>query len=76
MRDEDVSITNGENSGYCKQQYKIIKDLESNAYVKWKVDDKEILLEGDAKAAQIEKIKQDISPFCTEQKAAETASAE
>ena len=70
--DEDVSVVNGENSAYCEQQNKIIKALQENDYVKWKIDDKEVLLEGDAKAAQVEKIKKDMSQFCSGKKEVET----
>ena len=52
-------------SGYCKQQQEIIQALKSNPYVKWKTGDKEVLLEGDAKAKQIEEIQADIQKFCS-----------
>lgn len=66
--EEDTNNKNSSdknNTGYCKQQQSIIKSLESNPYVKWKVGDKETLLEGEEKAAQVEKIKQDVTKFCS-----------
>lgn len=58
-------------TSYCKQQQSIIKSLESNPYVKWKVDDKETLLEGEEKAAQVEKIKQDVKKYCSKESTSE-----
>lgn len=54
-------------SGYCKQQQDIIQALEKNPYVKWKVDDKETLLEGEAKAAQVKKIQEEMQKLCSEE---------
>ena len=67
----DNTANNNPNTGYCKQQQEIIQSLENNPYVKWKEGDKETLLEGEAKAAQVEKIKQDMEKFCSEEKATE-----
>jgi len=62
---DDNTNNKGSNAGYCKQQQDIIKSLENNPYVKWKEGDKETLLEGEQKAAQVEKIKSDMKKFCS-----------
>lgn len=57
------------NNGYCEQQKNIVQTLENNDYIKWKEGDKETLLEGEKKAAQVAKIKQEMEKFCSKEPA-------
>jgi len=59
------SSSNNQTLSYCQQQQEILQALRNNPYVKWKAGDKEVLLEGDTKAKQIEKIQTDIQKFCS-----------
>lgn len=51
-------------NGYCKQQKEIAETLTNNPYIKWKVGDQEVLLEGAKKDTKIKEIQQDIQKYC------------
>lgn len=65
--ENDTESENNKSNTYCEKQQKIVETLKNNPYIKWKVGDQEVLLEGDKKAAKVEEIEKDIKKYCSSQ---------
>lgn len=62
------AATNNETSdsaSYCTQQQQSLNVLQNNKFVKWQMNDEEIILEGEAKAAKTAALQKEISKYCT-----------
>jgi len=53
-----------DSASYCAQQRKSLNVLQNNKFVKWQMNDEEIILEGEAKVAKTAALQKEIAKYC------------